>query len=110
MSTGRTLSGRELTEEHNPLEAGLKDAVSFTKGCYVGQEVIARLNTYDKVARSIVRLDPMPALAPPADFLTPWPVLIGVACVVPVWTALIAWVIVRSTVRVDPMRVFQGAA
>jgi hypothetical protein len=59
---------------------------------------------------SIVRLDPMPALAPPADFLTPWPVLICVACVVPVWTALIAWVIVRSTVRVDPMRVFQGAA
>jgi hypothetical protein len=36
--------------------------------------------------------------------------LVGVACVVPVWTALIAFVIVRSTVRADPMRVFQGAA
>jgi hypothetical protein len=59
---------------------------------------------------SIVRLDPMPTLAPPAEFLMPWNVLVGVACVIPVWTALIAVVIVRSTVRADPMRVFQGAA
>lgn len=47
---------RELTEEHNPLEAGLWDAVSFTKGCYVGQEVVARLRTYDKVSREILAL------------------------------------------------------
>jgi folate-binding protein YgfZ len=45
--------GRELTEEHNPLEAGLWDAVDFDKGCYVGQEVVARLRTYDKVARAV---------------------------------------------------------
>lgn len=49
-------TGRELTEEWNPLEAGLRDHVSFTKGCYVGQEVVARLNTYDKVSRTIARL------------------------------------------------------
>ena len=47
----------ELTEERNPLEAGLWDAVSFDKGCYVGQEVVARLNTYDKVARTLIGLD-----------------------------------------------------
>jgi hypothetical protein len=58
---------------------------------------------------SIVRLDPMPGLAPPAEFVMPWNVLIGVACVVPIWTALMAAAIVRSTVRADPMRVFQGA-
>lgn len=57
---GIPLSGRELTDEHNPLEAGLWDAVSFDKGCYVGQEVVARLRTYDKVARSIIGLE-MPA-------------------------------------------------
>jgi folate-binding protein YgfZ len=55
--TGFPGPGRELTDEHNPLEAGLREAVSFTKGCYVGQEVVARLNTYDKVARAIVRLE-----------------------------------------------------
>lgn len=59
---------------------------------------------------SIVRLDPMPGLAPPAEFLMPWNVLIAVACVVPIWTAVMAFAIVRSTVRADPMRVFQGAA
>jgi hypothetical protein len=59
---------------------------------------------------SIVRLDPMPALAPPAEFAVPWDVVVATACVVPVWTAVIAFVIVRSTTRVDPMRVFQGAA
>jgi folate-binding protein YgfZ len=53
-------SGHELTEEHNPLEAGLWDAVSFDKGCYVGQEVVARLRTYDKVARTIVGLELAP--------------------------------------------------
>jgi folate-binding protein YgfZ len=55
---GLPASGHELTEEHNPLEAGLGDsAVSFDKGCYVGQEVVARLNTYDKVSRRLVGLE-----------------------------------------------------
>ncbi len=48
--------GGELSEEFNPLEVGLQDAVSFTKGCYVGQEVIARLDTYQKVRRRLVNL------------------------------------------------------
>lgn len=53
---GLPAPGSELTEDWNPLEAGLRDHVSFTKGCYVGQEVVARLNTYDKVSRRLVRL------------------------------------------------------
>ena len=48
--------GHELTDEANPLEAGLKHLVSFTKGCYVGQEVVARLDTYDKVRRALACL------------------------------------------------------
>ncbi len=46
----------ELSERFNPLEVGLQSFVSFTKGCYVGQEVIARLDTYQKVHRSLRRL------------------------------------------------------
>lgn len=53
---GIPASGSELNEDHNPLEAGLWDAVAFDKGCYVGQEVVARLNTYDKVSRRLVGL------------------------------------------------------
>ena len=43
-----------MTDETNPLECGLKQYVSFTKGCYIGQEVIARLDTYDKISKHMV--------------------------------------------------------
>lgn len=46
----------EVNEDHNPWEAGLADAISLQKGCYVGQEVIARLHAYEKVTRSLVAL------------------------------------------------------
>jgi len=46
---GRPWPGAELTEDFNALEAGLWGAVSFQKGCYIGQETIARLDTYDGV-------------------------------------------------------------
>ena len=48
--------GSELCEDYNPLEAGLIDFISFNKGCYIGQEVVARLNTYDKVQRKLACL------------------------------------------------------
>ncbi|GMU86250.1 MAG: glycine cleavage system protein T [Ignavibacteriales bacterium] len=41
----------ELTDEFNPHEVNLIHEVSFTKGCYIGQEVIARLDSYDKVQK-----------------------------------------------------------
>ena len=48
--------GRELSEDYNPLEAGLLKHISFSKGCYIGQEVIARLDTYKKVSKYLVGL------------------------------------------------------
>ena len=50
---GVPIVGKELTEYVNPLEAGLRKIVSSTKGCYIGQEVIARLDTYDKLQRTL---------------------------------------------------------
>lgn len=50
---GRPAADRELTEEHNPLESGLWGAVSFSKGCYIGQEIIARLDTYQKLKQQL---------------------------------------------------------
>ena len=47
----------ELTDDYNPLEAGLLTYVDFNKDCYIGQEVVARLNTYDKVQRHLVALE-----------------------------------------------------
>jgi folate-binding protein YgfZ len=43
---GRPVPEHELTDDYNPLEAGLWQTISFNKGCYIGQETIARLNTY----------------------------------------------------------------
>ncbi|MCU7496936.1 MAG: aminomethyl transferase family protein [Ignavibacteria bacterium] len=41
----------EINDTYNPYEANLIEDVSFKKGCYIGQEVIARLDTYDKVQK-----------------------------------------------------------
>jgi len=46
---GRPAPDSELTEDYNVLEAGLWDTVSFDKGCYLGQETLAKLNTYKGV-------------------------------------------------------------
>ncbi len=64
IEAGLPAAGRELTEEYNPWEARLDDAISLSKGCYVGQEVIARLHTYKKVAHLLVRLDIQGVAAP----------------------------------------------
>jgi folate-binding protein YgfZ len=41
----------ELTGAYNPYETRLQHAISLTKGCYIGQEVLARLETYGKAKR-----------------------------------------------------------
>ncbi len=56
VSHGVPRHGREMGDAYNPLEAGLIGSVDFAKGCYIGQEVIARLDTYQKVQRYLVRL------------------------------------------------------
>ncbi|MBW4648034.1 MAG: folate-binding protein [Kastovskya adunca ATA6-11-RM4] len=50
---GRPVPDCELTEDYNPLEAGLWQTISFEKGCYIGQETIARLNTYKGVKQNL---------------------------------------------------------
>jgi len=56
IENGGLAIGAELSEDYNPLEAGLKNFISFNKGCYIGQEVVARLDTYDKVQKHLVLL------------------------------------------------------
>jgi folate-binding protein YgfZ len=44
--------GADMDNTNFPAEAGLDSrAVSYSKGCYIGQEVIARIRTYGRVAR-----------------------------------------------------------
>lgn len=60
-------AGRELTADYIPLELGLWDEVSFNKGCYTGQEIIARMDSREQLARTIVRLSLSDPVEAPAD-------------------------------------------
>lgn len=48
--------GRDLDEDRMPAEAGLDDAVSFSKGCYLGQEVVVRLRDRGHLNRKLCGL------------------------------------------------------
>lgn len=59
IEAGRPRFGVDMNTETIPLEAGIEDrAISFTKGCYVGQEVIIRVmhRGHGRVVRRLVRL------------------------------------------------------
>ncbi|HVV01431.1 MAG TPA: glycine cleavage T C-terminal barrel domain-containing protein [Verrucomicrobiae bacterium] len=46
--------GQDMDETNLPLEAGLeRSAISFQKGCYIGQEVISRVHTFGQVAKAL---------------------------------------------------------
>ena len=59
---GIAAAEREGGEGVLPQEAGLEHAVSYTKGCYLGQEIMARLEARGKLRRSLqgLRLDGLP--------------------------------------------------
>lgn len=70
---GVPLFGRDMDQETIPLEAGIEDrAISFTKGCYVGQEVIIRVlhRGHGRVARRLVGLTFEPENEVPAPGTT----------------------------------------
>jgi len=59
IEAGYPVFGLDMTADTIPLEAGIEDrAISLTKGCYVGQEVIIRVlhRGHGRVARKLVRL------------------------------------------------------
>ena len=57
IEAGRPLFGIDFDETVLPAETGqLERAVSFTKGCYLGQEIVARMHARGQIARQIVGL------------------------------------------------------
>jgi folate-binding protein YgfZ len=54
IETGIPRFGADIDETNIPLEARIEErAISFKKGCYIGQEVISRIKTYGQVTRSL---------------------------------------------------------
>lgn len=69
LEAGTPRFGVDMDSDTIPLEAGIENrAISFTKGCYVGQEVIVRImhRGHGRVARRLVRLT-LPALPSAGD-------------------------------------------
>ena len=55
IEAGRPLFGIDFDDSVLPAETGLFDrAVSLTKGCYLGQEIVARMHARGQVARKLV--------------------------------------------------------
>ena len=54
IEAGRPRLGVDMDDSNLPNEAGLVDSISYTKGCYTGQETIARLRTYGHVNKRLV--------------------------------------------------------
>lgn len=54
IAAGVPESPGEVSDRFNPLELQLHDAIHWDKGCYIGQEVIARIDNYGKQSRWIV--------------------------------------------------------
>jgi folate-binding protein YgfZ len=54
VEAGRPRFGSDMDGSNLPDEVGISDAISTSKGCYVGQEVVARLRTYGRVNRRLV--------------------------------------------------------
>jgi tRNA-modifying protein YgfZ len=72
VESGRPRYGVDIDDTTIPQEAGLNErAVSFTKGCYVGQETVARLHYRGKPNRHLRGLR-LSALMPPGT-----PLLLG---------------------------------
>ncbi len=79
VEAGTPRFGRELSDSVLPAEAGLERTISTTKGCYTGQEIVARMATRGEASHALVGLvladGPLPApgaalstqAAPPAQ-------------------------------------------
>lgn len=57
IESGTPRCGVDFTEEDLFMEAGMEDAVSYTKGCYLGQETIARVKYQGEVRKKITGME-----------------------------------------------------
>lgn len=66
---GVPLAGHELTSEVDPLSAGVAAAIDWDKGCYVGQEVVSRMDSRDKIPYTLVGVQEVPDTASHGEIL-----------------------------------------
>jgi folate-binding protein YgfZ len=73
VEAGRPRLHRDADLSHLPEEAGLGAAISANKGCYVGQEIVARMRTYGRANRRLVGFRFPPGTAAAEGMIFPDP-------------------------------------
>jgi folate-binding protein YgfZ len=112
VESGRPRLGLELDATTIPQEAGLNErAVSFTKGCYVGQETVARLHYKGKPNRHLrgLRLSAPAAHGDPIALGDKQVGAVGSACVSPAHGPIALALIRREASPGDEVLVGEGA-
>jgi folate-binding protein YgfZ len=112
VESGRPRFGLDMVSEHMPAEAGIVErAVNFEKGCYIGQEPVARLHYRGKPNRSLrgLRLN-APASHGDALFLGDREVgAIGTACLSPAHGPIAVAIVRREAVEGERLTVGDGS-
>lgn len=113
VESGRPRFGNEMTQATMPAEAGIEGrAVDFEKGCYIGQEPVARLHYKGRPNRSLRGLR-LSAPAPPGAVLRLGEKevgAIGTACVSPALGPIALAVVRREAEQGDSLTVGEDVA
>jgi len=78
IEAGLARFGHEITPDYIPLEAGMWNDISFKKGCYTGQEIIARMESRGKLSKRLVRISSNELLHPGSEIVTDASKVVGV--------------------------------
>ena len=57
IENGKPRYGEDIRETSLPQETQQMHAVSFTKGCYLGQEIVERIRAQGQVNKKLVRME-----------------------------------------------------
>jgi tRNA-modifying protein YgfZ len=113
VESGRPRFGREMTTATIPQEAGINErAVSFSKGCYIGQETVARLHYKGKPNRRLVglRLDAAVADGDPVRLADRELGTVGTAVLSPARGAIALAIVRREAALGDTVAVGEAAS
>jgi folate-binding protein YgfZ len=103
IEAGTPVFGRDVTEKNLPQEVGRDaQAINFVKGCYLGQETVARLDALGHVNQVLkgLLLGPEAAAPAPGSLLEADGKRVGFvtsSAISPGWDAPVALAMVRST-------------
>jgi tRNA-modifying protein YgfZ len=112
VESGRARFGLDMTSEHMPAEAGIVErAIDFEKGCYIGQEPVARLHYRGKPNRTLrgLRLSAPVAHGDPLRLGEKEVGLIGTACLSPAHGPIALAIVRREAEAGEQLAVGDGA-